>query len=616
MRKIFLHCVGGYFLILVNCVHGQVVNTQFGPVKGILNGSVYQFLGIPYATPPTKELGLRWKPPQPPPAWTDTLQALNFAPACPQKRYEQGDTSFVIEGSEDCLYLNIWTPALAPSSKAVMVFIHGGGNQQGSAGQITGGTAIYHGKNLAQRGDVVVVTLQYRLGALGFLVHPGLEAENPAGTSGNFAVLDQILALQWIRNNIAAFGGDPDNITLFGESAGGVNVGNLMITPLASGLFHRAIIQSAAPNLVAYQDARTKGVNWVNNYISTGTEAQKIDFMRQLEADQLVIFDPQPLAGGLVQGTWQPVMDGIIFSDFPRTVFQSGNFNKVPLLLGSNSDEMSLSAPAVVTPAMVTQLISTLLPPAFQAQALALYPPGASNAEARNTYVQLLSDVQFTVPVRRTAECVSKNQSAPVWRYYFSFRHTLPQLAVFGAYHGMELFYVFNTWENATLGQGPLFNPADDSVQQVMLQYWTHFARTGNPNKPGLVDWPVYQSPQDCYLEIKALPNGLQCGLRTAECDFWDAVTLYTGCTSTGMEFNQTPKKKTVLYPNPAIDFVYFKGEFEADCAEIWDCHGKILRTQYLDQGAAIHVGGLARGMYWIKLSSKSFWIIEKLLIY
>ncbi|TNF40822.1 MAG: carboxylesterase, partial [Bacteroidetes bacterium] len=230
------------FLIDLNA---QIVETQFGKIQGKKNGNVFEFLGIPFAKPPVDSL--RWKAPQNPESWPGILQTTDFAPVCPQKRFAQGDTTFSIEGKEDCLYLNIWTPEIDANNLPVLVFIHGGGNQQGGASQTSGNTMIYSGKNMAERGNAVVVTIQYRLGPLGFLVHPGLDAENANTKSGNYAVFDQILALQWIQNNIESFGGNPSKVMIFGESAGGVNVGNLLTTPLANGLFHRACIQSASP---------------------------------------------------------------------------------------------------------------------------------------------------------------------------------------------------------------------------------------------------------------------------------------------------------------------------------------------------------------------------------
>jgi para-nitrobenzyl esterase len=529
--------------------NAQIVNTEFGPIQGITNGSVYQFLGIPFAKPPVE--ALRWKAPQTPDAWTETLSTNNFSPVCPQKQFDTGGTSSTIVGNEDCLYLNVWTPSLSPNNLPVMVFIHGGGNQQGSASEVNGGTQMFFGKNMAERGNVVVVTIQYRLGPLGFLVHPGLDAEENNGTSGNYAVLDQILALQWVKNNIGSFGGDANNVTIFGESAGGLNVGNLLTTTLANGLFHRAIIQSAVPVINQYNVSTDKGIAYVNTFTDIGTNQEKIAYMRTLPSDELVKNQTPPLSGGAVGLEWLPTIDNKAFYQTPNLSFQSGNYNKVPLIIGSNANEMSLSAPSTVYPFMVSALIKSIVPPEMEDEALAIYPPGSTTDEARLSYIAILTDAQFTSTTRRLAQCVSQNQSEPVWRYFFSYRHSLAALEPLGSYHGMELFYVFNNWENATLGQGILFKPSDKAVQDAMLDYWTNFANTGNPNASGLEDWPQYNSTTDCYINLNATPSGSQCGLRTSESNLWDAATGLSGCSGTVGVDDASINNKITISPNP-----------------------------------------------------------------
>ncbi len=528
----------------------QTVSTQFGPVQGSVNGSVVQFLGIPFAKPPVGSL--RWKAPQNPNTWSSALITNSFAPVCPQKKFTQGSSSYTLTGNEDCLYLNIWTPQTGAGTRPVLVFIHGGGNQQGGASEDGGGTQMFFGKNMASRGNAVVVTIQYRLGPLGFLVHPGLEPENANNVSGNYAVMDQVLALAWVKNNIANFGGDPNKVMIFGESAGGVDVGNLLLTPSAAGLFDRACIQSATPVIGDYNTIKSKGVSFVDSFTTTGTDVQKIAFMRTLPSDSLIKDETPPLSGGAVGMNWQAVKDNITFTDFPVQLIQSGNFNKVPLMLGSNADEMSLSAPPTVVPAMVTALINASVPSSLQAQANTLYPPGSNTTQARQSYIGILTDAQFTATSRRTAQCVSINQTQPVWRYFFSHKHTFAPLTPLGSYHGMELFYVFNNWENATAGSGPLFKPQDDSVQKAMLGYWVNFANTGNPNGSGLVAWPQYTASIDPYLEIKATPNGSQAGLRTVQTDLWDNSIGFVPCIST-LGFNELKNTEGafMLYPNP-----------------------------------------------------------------
>lgn len=587
------------FLILANIgpIKSQTVSTQFGSIQGAQNGNVIQFLGIPYAKPPVNNL--RWKAPENPANWATTIATTSFAPVCPQKLFQQGDTTSTIVGNEDCLYLNVWTPQVGAGSRPVLVFIHGGGNQQGSANEVNGGTEMYFGKNMAERGDAVIVTIQYRLGPLGFLVHPGLEPENANGTAGNYAVLDQILALKWVQNNIVNFGGDPTKVMIFGESAGGINVGNLLTTPLAAGLFQRACIQSAIPVVNTYSDSKTKGINYVADFTTTGNDVQKIAYLRSLPSDSLVKYETSPLSGGAVQLAWQPVIDNLVFSNYPLQTIQSGVYNKVPLIIGSNADEMSLSAPQTVLPAMVTALINASVPAANQATATALYPPGSNATQAKQSYIGLLTDSQFTATTRRTAQCVSQNQTEPVWRYFFSHKHTLAALANLGSYHGMELFYVFNNWENATAGSGILFKPADDSVQVNILNYWVNFAKTGNPNGTDLVAWPQYNASTDCYLEIKATPNGSQCGLRTAQSDLWDDVINFMPCTSS-LSVEEFENDDFKIYPNPTQNIVHIdskSGEFKV---EIFDFTGKNIFKSTNEK--SIDFENLSPGIYLIQL--------------
>lgn len=588
--------------LCLSYAQAQVIATQFGSVQGTMNGPVHEFLGIPFAKPPVDSL--RWKAPRNPDFWMDTLNTTLYAPKCPQKSYDQGDTTYTMEGDEDCLYLNVWTPQTGSGNRPVLVFIHGGGNQQGSAREYTGGANIYKGKSMAERGNAVVVTIQYRLGPLGFLVHPGLEQENTNGKAGNYAVLDQILALKWVKNNISNFGGDTSKIMIFGESAGGVNVGNLLVSPLAAGLFHRACIQSAVPVVNDYTDSKNKGIAFVDSFTTTGTDAQKIAYMRSLDADSLLAGLSSPLEGGIVQMNWQPSLDNYVFTTYPEQAFQSGVYNKVPVIIGSNSEEMSLSAPMQVTTGMVNGpfgLINLTVPAPYQAQANTLYP-ATNTAQAKESYIGILSDAQFTATARRTARCISQNQTEPVWRYLFSHRHAVPSFAnALGAYHGIELFYVFNTIDSASV---TILNSAaqqlkDDSVKTAVLNYWVNFANTGNPNGSGLVNWPQYQSAPDCYLEIKPTPIGTQCGLRTDKCDLWDDVISYAGCT-TSVGLNEALQKNSVLvYPNPTNGIVYLdvqdNGAFNVTVTEFT---GK--KIIFADNIHQIDISRFAQGIYLI----------------
>ncbi len=543
-------------IILLNAfssLKSQTVNTQFGQIQGSMNGSVYQFLGIPFAAPPVGTL--RWKAPQNPNTWSGVLATDSFAPVCPQKYYQQNNpTVGTTVGNEDCLYLNVWSPQIGTAHLPVLVFIHGGGNQQGSASEVDYGTQTYFGKNVAARGNAVVVTIQYRLGPLGFLVYPALEQENANGVSGNYAVLDQILALKWVKKNISNFGGDTTKIMIFGESAGGEDVGNLLTTSLASGLFQRACIESAAPSLGIYTDAKSSGIAFVDTFVNTGTDSAKLAYMRSLPADSIIKNETSPLANGIAQGVWEGVIDGYVFTNSPYYNILTGHFNKVPFMIGSNSNEMSLAAPLIVTPAMETSLVNLMVPVAHRPEALILYPPGTNDSVARQSYINLLTDAQFIDPARITAQCVSQNETSSVWRYFFNYGHTnIPVFAPYGAYHGIELSYVFNTWENTVYTA----TPQDDSVENVMLRYWVNFANTGNPNDTGLVSWPQYEGCiTDCYMELKATPEGSQCGLRTEQSNFWDEVAGYNGCAGAYVVNRMKDSDDFSVYPNPASDYI------------------------------------------------------------
>jgi para-nitrobenzyl esterase len=611
MKKYFISCLLLSFL-LYNAISGQspIVNTQYGQVAGNLNEEVFEFLGIPFASPPVGDL--RWRPPVEPESWNEVLQTREFQPKCPQKNFTQGDSTFTIEGEESCLFLNIWTPDTVSNDLAVMVFIHGGGNQQGSANEFTLGTEIYNGKNLSHRGNVVVVTIQYRLGPLGFLVHPGLELENNQNTSGNYAVMDQILALEWVQNNISNFGGDASKVMIFGESAGGVNVGNLLATPLAEGLFSRACIQSATPTLQNYTDSRTYGIEFVDSLTNAGNDTEKISYLRSLHPESIIQSLESPLSGGFVKPKWKPVMDQYIFENFPFLVFQTGDYNKVPVIIGSNADEMSLPAPQTVLPFMVDILINLYVPEALRPLAHELYPSGTTAAEARDAYVQLLTDAQFTSTTRRAARCLSQNQTAPVYRYFFTHKHS-GFLGDYGSYHGMELFYAFNTWENSSWAVGPLYTVQDDSVASNMLNYWVNFAATGDPNGNDLIDWPTYDSASDCYLEIKPTPDGSQCGIRSEKSDLWDAVVGFVGCTtSVSTDENVTNEASIIIYPNPTDGIILFEQEQKWQTFEIsiFDATGKFLLKK--ENETRLDITDYPSGVYFVTVRNSDKVITRK----
>ena len=600
-----------------------VVKSKFGFMEGNYSGGIFEFLGVPFAKPPVGDL--RWKPPLDPVSWTDTLKVQAFKQGCLQKDFVQGDTTYTISGSEDCLYLNIWTPDTVSKTLPVLVFVHGGGNQQGAADEISAGTEIYYGRNLAERGHAVVVTIDYRLGPFGFLVHPGLDLESANHVSGNYGLLDQIKALEWVRGNISYFGGDTSKVMVFGQSAGGVDIGDLILSPLAAGLFQRACIESAVPSAGDYSSNEEKGIKFVNQFISTGTDSEKIDYMRKLPADSLIKYLTNALIGGIVQQVWQPVIDNYVLPGSPFHVLGSGNFNKVPLIIGSNADEMSLSAPQVVYPLMVTALINSSVPSSYSSQGLQLYPPGNNTTEARDSYVQILTDGQFTAPVRRIARLVADNQGEPVWRYFLTYAQQPGILNPYGSYHGIELFYVFNTWENAPLGSGRLFTAEDDSMESNMLKYWINFANSGNPNGQGLVNWPQYNSTTDTYLEINATPDGSLSGVRTAKCDFWDQAVGYVTEVSDKTDtkhvsyFSLSQNYPNPFNPNTTISYAIPENGFVS--IKIYDLLGNEVKTLvngYKEAGMHsinFEGGRLASGIYFYRMQAGNFVKTKKFIL-
>lgn len=503
------------------------LRTQFGWVQGDLEGEVYRFLGIPFAKPPVGTL--RWKAPESPLAWDDTLFANAYAPACPQQsaQYESArmendelkiDRGF--NGNEDCLYLNVWSP-MRGGPKPVMVFIHGGGNQQGSTS-----LPVYNGRLLAERGGVVLVTIAYRLGPLGFLTHPGLAKENPMGISGNYAVMDQVLALQWVKNNIAVFGGDPNNVTLFGESAGALNTANLLVSPQAKGLFHKAIIQSGAPVVDKKEIALTKGQSLIAKCgCSRPDPLQEMACMRKLTAEELYKFVPSTADPEGSLDAWMPNLDGQVFPREPLEIIFSQQHRQIPVMLGTNMDEGLLFTRWGKQPRDVIAMIEGLpMPDSLKRKAKLFYSPGLTRYSAWVTQADIMGDFVFQYSARTAARALSANQSQPVYRYVFEHRMRGP-LKWLGAFHALELAYIFQYELQSNYAKKYPPTGEDDEMQRIMLQYWTNFAKTGNPNGAGLPLWQPFVAQQDNYLEITPNPREKR-NFRTQQINLWEQSKL------------------------------------------------------------------------------------------
>lgn len=508
----------------VDCAAGvqpsaEVVLTERGPVRGDVSAAGRAFRGLPYVKPPVG--ALRWRPPEEDlTCWSGVREATAWAPKCPQLDQQQGvpfDAGAPLEGDEDCLTLNVFTPADATPTSAlpVLVFIHGGGNTVGAASETIGGASarLYDGTALAQRGNVVVVTLQYRLGVLGFLSLPALDAERAGGAAGNHGLLDQQAALRWVQRNARAFGGDPSRVLLFGESAGAVNTCMHLAMPASSGLFQRAILQSgscAAPDVL---ERHAEGATWLGG---TGC-AQAADVpacLRALSPEQLIRAWPVPVVVGARKGpvSWGPTVDGAVLPKAPLLALQAGEHAKVPLIVGSNTDETSLSTPLITTEAEYRAALATLVGPAAVDQVVALYPVATYGAP-RRALMQVTTDAFFGCQARHAARAAFRGQpGVPVYRYLFS-RAPIPAR---GAAHGVELLYVFQKVSELTATPAA----ADLAVEASLRSAWTRFAASGRLDGVTTVPWAPYAAGEP-LLRLDATQEALS-GWRSPECDFWD----------------------------------------------------------------------------------------------
>ena len=472
----------------------ETVMTTSGTLRGARDGETFAYKRVPFAAPPTGEA--RFAPPQPATCAEPELDATALGPACPQ--LDGG--AFV--GDEDCLHLNVWAPAAAAAPRPVMLWIHGGGNSVGSAVY-----PIYDGRRLAEAGDVIVVTTNYRLGQLGFLGHASF-----GDGSGVFGLLDQIAALAWVRDNIAAFGGDPSNVTIFGESAGARDVCSLVASPAAKDLFHRAIMESGSCKALPTRAKAAQVAADVAATVGCDTAADIPACLRALPAETLVRALASDISG-LSSGAYQPMIDGVVQPDQPANVIAAGAHSQVPFMVGANADETGNSAPAITTEAQYEALVRMQLPMAIADMALQRYPASAFPTP-RAAYVRLTTDSRFVCPSREIARAVDAGQTAPVYRYFFQYRAT--QL---GAVHGLDVPYVFGTFSGIETPNGMPYQPTatDLALQQTMQGYWTRFARTGDPG--GTPAWPLYGA-NDPTLVFDAATSTAN-GIRTAQCDFW-----------------------------------------------------------------------------------------------
>lgn len=497
-------------LALPLAAHGQSVTTASGRLQGLTQGDVTSFKGIPFAAPPVG--ANRWRAPQPATPWQGVRDAGKFGPDCAQPASAFGASGNPAGMSEDCLTLNIWRPAevKARQKLPVMVWIYGGGFAVGSGAQ-----PAYDGSAFARQG-VILITINYRLGRFGFFAFPALDAERPMEAKGNFALLDQIAALRWVQKNITNFGGDAGNVTIFGESAGGVSVHNLLTSPMAKGLFHKAIIESgggrdgtltARPLRADNADANypvsaeTIGRNFAARYGIAGDGADALAQLRALTTEQ-IIDGGQETAGPNGPRTYPgPIMDGRVIVETAQSAYQAGRQAKVPLMIGSNSAEVPAG---FVRGSNKQELFDSF--GKGKAAAIAAYDP-QGDADFALLSAQVNTDRVWAEPARLTA-CAFAKTGNPAFVYRFSYvADSMRDRIKLGAPHASEIDFVFDT---AKVRYGAALSPRDQSVAHLMNSYWANFAKTGNPNGRSLPHWPRFSTAGGEVLDIA--PDGQPVG--------------------------------------------------------------------------------------------------------
>ncbi len=482
------------------------VHTTNGVLEGVVSpdGKVRTFKGIPYAAPPVDSL--RWRAPQPPPSWTGVRKAVDYPKRAMQGRIYD-DMVFNDNGpSEDCLYLNLWMPENPAQSKLpVMVWIHGGGFVAGSSSE-----PRQDAGNLSKKG-VMVVSFNYRMGVFGFFAHPDLAKESGHDASGNYGLLDQIAALEWVKKNIATFGGDPENVTIFGESAGSSSVSGLMASPLAKGLFHRAIGESGAffrtiPPMKSRAEAEKAGVKFAKSAFGTTS----LHALRAIPAQKIL-----DEALKVPKKTFSPDIDGYFLPEDCSSIYAAGKQSRVPLLAGWNMDEGYFDSFFVNDkPTVENYVVHANALFGDNAKAFLKLYPALTDSQAKRAAQDFDGDKSTGYSMWKWLEMQLKTGESPVFRYEFDQTLPLPADAKPGsaprAMHAGEIEYVFCVLSSKNLP----WTPEDYQVSELISSYWTNFAKTGDPNGPGLPPWPAYTKDRYQLMHIKAKPESAPDGHR------------------------------------------------------------------------------------------------------
>ena len=510
---------------LTSLIAGSGLETLVKTDSGLVAGSgttVRAYKGIPYAAPPTGDL--RWKAPQPPKPWKGVRVAKSYPAMCPQ-------TVGLITGqaaSEDCLGLNVWTSAHSSADKLpVMVWIHGGGFQVGASSQ-----SLYDGEPLASQG-VVVVSINYRMGVFGFFAHPALSKE---GVDGNQGLLDMVAALQWVKHNVGQFGGDANNVTIFGESAGGTAVCYLMVMPAAQGLFQKVISESAAWMFNPISHVRESWYGRVpfEQFVEKQFGGDLAAMRSKTTAEVMKGAGPMDMAGERADRgeAYMPAVDGTVLPDDPARLFSSGKFHHVSLIAGTNADEGTLlGGPPVRNVAQWNKFAAKQFGP--RAEAAAKVYPVSADADAYDAAVHVSTDWVFLQGTRSVLRAVSK-VSPNTYQYQFTRVSGLGKRIKWGSFHAAEIPYVFATLPDAAYGTSPSmvgdfsvhpddYTETDDRLSKAMSGAWVRFAKSGDPNGPGLPQWPAFRQGE-AYMEFGD-QIAAKSALRKTELDFMNDLS-------------------------------------------------------------------------------------------
>ena len=477
-----------------------IVETRYGKVQGYEQGSISVWKGIPFAQPPTGER--RFRAPQPPEPWTGVREATAFSSMAPQ--VQEAPAGLVGANravdlrpmSEDCLSVNIWSPGAEGEKRPVMVWIHGGAFTLGSASD-----PWYDGTSFAANHNIVVVTLNYRLGILGFVYLKDLAGAD-AGYTGNCGLLDQIAALHWVRENIAAFGGDPDQVTVMGESAGAMSIGTLLGMKASHGLFQRAILQSGAGSDLT---TRPRATNVAQALLAKlGLETSQLAALADVPLEALLKIQPElgREFGGIL--AYSPMIDGETLPQHPSAMIAQGSAANVAILAGTNRDEWRLFAMMSGGPKVDEEQLTRIFGDEAR-PALAVYTEARTDTSSELAWIDIMSDLVFRMPAIRLAE-LQVRQGAPVWMYRFDWQS--PAFGgVLGAAHAVELPFVWNTLDPEISRRFTGDSPSRQPLADLMHASWAVFIRSGNPAIASLPAWPPYDLERHATMTFSDVPH-------------------------------------------------------------------------------------------------------------